>query len=1102
MRIKYALVITCVVAIFLSACQRNYITIDSTNAKGEVPQLGNLTFRFNKALHPDSLLNTWDSTEYLSFEPKIAGRFRWNGPDELVFSPSGPLAPATTYKARFNDELFAYSKYNDIKGDAPAFHTAPLKLDDAQLTWIATGAGNVALPQITLRFNYPVKAEDIRDKLNIEIDGAKTEFTINKTGVTSEVGVRVNSLKPEDRTYDAKITLAAGIKPDKGNNGTNETITQAMTIPSPYVLSISNLEAEHTGTEGIIRLYASQQLSPDNIGNYISFQPALPFVVEYTDFGAILRSDRFNAESSYSLNITKGLHGRLGGTLKEAYSGAVGFGELESQVKFTNSKAVYLSKRGAGNIEVRVTNAPRLKVVISKIYENNLMQALANGYAPREPNDEARFASFQEEGNEGEYTSYMDAMAGDVVYTKEIDTRSLPKSGGGRLLNLSQFEDRLPDAKGIYHVMIRSSEDYWVRDSRFISFSDIGLIAKQGQNKLVVFANSIQSANAINGLTINVYGKNNQLLGTGATNGDGIAEVAINAKAYSGYAPTMIIAKTADDFTYLPFNNTRVNTSRFDVGGKRINATGLDAFVYAERDIYRPGEKLNYALVVRERGWKPAADLPVKIKFLLPNGRELKTFRKGLNEQGATEGSVDISAAAITGSYTMEVYSSNDVLLATQTFMIEEFVPDRIRVSAKLDKPFLRPSETTTLSINAMNFFGPPAANRNYETEIQVKQKQFAAKKYSDYDFTLANQQSFTDKIVKQGITDAAGNASLTFDVPAMYAASGLLAANFYTTVFDETGRPVSRVTSADIYTQDVFYGIRDDGSYYYPLNSTIKFSLVSLSKDGAAVNATAKVTVIKHEYRTVLTRNGNYFRYDSQQEDKVISDKQITIGDKTGYEFIPRSPGDYEIRVYRPDANVYISKKFYSYGSWGGEASSFEVNNEGNVDIELDKEKYSAGDVANVLFKTPFSGKMLVTVERDGLLSHQYLAVEKRTASMKLKLAGEHIPNVYITATLIKPHQVTDMPLTVAHGFQNITVEEGGRKIPVQITAVKNVRSKTKQKVTVKAAPGSYVSLAAVDNGVLQVSGFKTPNPYDFYYQKNALNVAAFDIYPLLFPE
>jgi len=542
MRIKYALAITYVVAIFLSSCKRNYITIDYTNAQGEVSQLGNLSFRFNKALHPDSLLNDWDSTKYISFEPAIEGRFRWNGPEELVFSPSQPLAPATTYKVKFNDELFAYSKYNDVKSNAVSFYTAPLKLEDAQLTWIAASeSSNAALPQIILRFNYPVKVDDIKEHLKVEVDGVKSEYTSTNTGTASEVGIRLSALKPEDRSYDAKIILDAGIRPEKGNNATKESITQSMTIPSPYVLNVSNLEAEHTGTEGIVRLYTSQQLNAENITNYISFEPALAYTVEYTDFGVVLSSDKFNAENSYGLTINKGLRGRLGGTMKENYQGAIGFGELEAGIKFTNSKAVYLSKRGAGNIEVQVTNTPRLRVIISKIYESNLLQATANGYEPRDgdvPQDVPEVTL----NYEAEYTSSMDAMAGDVIYSKDIDTRSLPKSGSGRLLNISQFEDRLPDAKGIYHVMIRSSGDYWVRDSRFISFSDIGLIAKQGQNKMLVFANSIKTANTINGVTVNVYGKNNQLLGTGATNGDGVAEINITGKNYSGYAPAMIIA--------------------------------------------------------------------------------------------------------------------------------------------------------------------------------------------------------------------------------------------------------------------------------------------------------------------------------------------------------------------------------------------------------------------------------------------------------------------------------------------------------------------------------------------------------------------------------
>jgi len=142
------------------------------------------------------------------------------------------------------------------------------------------------------------------------------------------------------------------------------------------------------------------------------------------------------------------------------------------------------------------------------------------------------------------------------------------------------------------------------------------------------------------------------------------------------------------------------------------------------------------------------------------------------------------------------------------------------------------------------------------------------------------------------------------------------------------------------------------------------------------------------------------------------------------------------------------------------------------------------------------------VTMETDHILSYQYVEVSKRTASVNLKLTGDHVPNVYITATLIKPHEISDIPLTVAHGFQNVTVEEKSRKIPVEIVSKKNVRSKTHQRITVKASAGSFVTLSAVDNGVLQISDFETPDPYGYFYQKKALQVTAYDLYPLLFAE
>ncbi|MBA4166615.1 MAG: alpha-2-macroglobulin family protein, partial [Chitinophagaceae bacterium] len=727
-----------------------------------------------------------------------------------------------------------------------------------------------------------------------------------------------------------------------------------------------------------------------------------------------------------------------------------------------------------------------------------LLSSKRYGYYPKDSRSSGDEDNYYADDNESD-----NLTMGDVIYEKEIDTRSLPQVGNSRLFQFN-IEDRLPDFKGIYHIKVRSSKDYWVSDSRFISVSDLGLIAKEGRDKLTVFANSIQTAGPLEGVNIIAYGNNNQVLGIGATNTDGVAEIAYTRKEFAGFRPAMVIAKTESDFNYLPFNTTKVNTSRFETGGKQSNSTGLDAFVYAERDIYRPGEKVNFSVIVRNRDWQTPGELPLKLKFLLPNGKELKTFRKTLNEQGSVEGNVDISTAAITGSYTLEVYTSNDVLLGNKNFSIEEFVPDRIKVTAKLDQPSLQPGTTAKLSVNAINFFGPPASNRNYEAEIQIKSKYFSPKKYERYDFSIENQGLSLDKVVREGKTDELGNAAELYEVPAMFRNSGLLQANFYATVFDETGRPVSRSVSADIFTQPVFFGVAEDGFSYYPLNQQVKFPVVALDKDEHVLSgAKAVVKMIRHEYKTVLSKSGNYFRYESQEEDKLLSEQTITVsGGNTFYAFVPRSPGNYELRISLPDAAGYVSKKFYSYGSWGGDNNSFDVSTEGNVDIETDRAAYKTGETAKVLFKAPFDGKMLVTVENDKVISHQYVNVEKRSASIDLKIAAEHLPNIFITATLIKPHGVSDIPLTVAHGFQNVKVEERTRLNRVEIVAAKTTRSATTQQVTVKAAPGSFVTLAAVDNGVLQVTDFKTPDPYDYFYSPRALEVDAYDLYPYLFPE
>ena len=1090
------LFITAALLLVVSSCNRTVVSMDATTAKNEVPQLGNLTFHFSDALVPDSILNRWDSTAFVSFEPSIKGQFRWERPDELVFSPSKPLPPATSFKAVLNNVILRQSKFGRLKKEEDlVFRTPDLNLESNNIAWVLQDENtNAAAPQIDLYFNYPVSPGLIKEKLKIEVNGKPADFMLQTLSANSKITVRVLNIKAVDKEYDSKIFIDKGLLPEGGTNSTNEPFEIKSIIPSPLVLNINDVVPDHNGTTGTISVRTSQPVVVASLASAISFTPVIKFTAEPTEDGFTITSENFDMAKSYELKIVKGLRGRIGGVLKDGYNNSFAFGALEPSISFANSKGIYLSAQGLKNIEVKLTNVPKVKVIISRIYENNLIAAARYGYNARET----------VKNNEDDYNNRQnDATFGDVVYEKEIETRLLPKYGQSNLFTFD-IAERLPDFKGIYHISIRSKKDYWISDNRFISMSDIGLIAKEGNDKMVVFANSIRTASAMNGVNLFVYGSNNQLLGTGATNVDGVAEIIYTRKEFAGFRPAMIIAKTATDFNYLPFTQTKVELSRFDAGGKHSNSTGLDAFIYAERDIYRPGETVNFSVIVRNPVWKSPGEVPLKLKFLQPNGKELKTFRKTLNEQGSVEGNITISPVAITGSYSLELYTSNDILLSAKSFMIEEFVPDRIKVKAELDKPSLKPGETADLHINAVNFFGPPASNRNYETEIQTKQKSFSVKKYDRYNFNLANQNSFFDKVVREGKTDQNGDAHESFKVPDTYNNIGILRATFFATVFDETGRPVSRSASADIYTQNVFLGLGEDESGYYPLNQSINFPIIAVNKNEALLNnAKAEVKVIKHEYRTVLAKSGNYFRYNSQKQDKLISGNTVSVsGEKTFYSFAPRIPGEYEVRVSLPGVNNYVSRSFYSYGNWGGQNSSFEVNTEGSIDIQTDKSSYLSGENAKVLFKTPFSGKMLVTMETDKVVSYQYVNVDKRSVSLDLKLAAAYVPNVYITATLIKPHDVSDIPLTVAHGFQSITVEEKSRKLAVEIIAAKAVRSRTHQKVTINSAPGSFITLAAVDNGVLQVSDFKTPDPYDYFYAKKALEVGAFDMYQLLLPE
>lgn len=1084
------------ILIALTACSgEKKIRLTDKNFSEEIEPKTMLSFTFSDDMVPDSLVGVWSDVGYLKFDPKIDGKFHWQSKNTLVFAPNTEFKPATTYTVKFTSEVFNYVKKKKYTGDKEfTFHTPYLKVLSTRAYWDASTDASGGI-KVDVDFNYAVQPQEVAKLLNIKIDKESKDFQLLTEETSGTISVLVKGVKREDKDYTLEISLDKGLAPQSGTEKMNSTYVEQFDIPSPFKLEIVDVQANHDGTEGIVTLYTTQEVVAENIRKYITISPAVKYTVDIQQGYFLLKSEDFDISQQYEITIQKGLTGKVGGELKFDYTQPLSFGQVQPTIRFYDQKEFYVSGKGSRNIQVSIINVDKVKVRITKIYENNIISYLNNS--------SSYYYDYDYEYDDYYYYSYRDAGdLGDVIYEKEIETATLPRKGSNRVLTLD-FEDKLAENKGIYVIDINSPEEYYLRASRMVAISDIGLIAKEGKNNITVFANSIKTARPLSGVTVRFIGRNNQVAFETKTDADGVAEYAYSELKASGFETFIISAQLENDYNVIPIERTRINTSRFDVGGKWLNTSNLEAFIYGDRNLYRPGETVNITAIVRDYSWKSPGNVPVVLRLVAPNGKTFKTIRKVLNNFGSFDSQIEMPATAQTGSYMAYLYTGNDVLIGSETVKIEEFMPDRIKVDVSLNQENYKPGETIEVDIAAMNFFGPPASDRNYEVEMSTQRTYFHPKKNREYNYSIEGAYSSFSNEFRQSSTNADGEASELFEIPVEYKNMGTLGSDIFVTVFDETGRPVNRLKHLTIYTQDVFYGIKTD-DYYTKTGQPVKYGLIAVDKDGNELTGVdAKIKLIRHEYKTVLSNSGGYFRYRSEKVEKVLQDKVMKInGTSTVFSFIPDLSGEYELRISAPGVSTYVRNTMYAYG-WGSTSySSFKVDNEGQIDIEPDKEKYNVGDKATILLKAPFTGKILVTLETDKVIDHFYIETDKRAASFTVDIKEEYLPNVYVSATLFRAHEVSDIPLTVAHGYASLKVDNPAYKMPLTIEAVEKSRSNTKQTIKVKSKPNTALTIAVVDEGILQVAGYATPNPYDFYYQRRALRVNTSNVYPYLFPE
>ncbi len=1077
----------------------------------EIDPTQNLVFSFDEPVVPASQGGRWDTTRYVQFEPAIKGKFKWvNDGRELVFSPLEPFRPSTAFSASLRSAALPSGKQK-LTLTRSKFHTPFLELTGAQVFYgRSSRASGTAELRANVLFNYPVRPADLRPRLHLTQNGRPVAFTLTAAEPDRTLALTLN--QEVDTGQPLHVEIDPGLKAVAGSQPTAAPLQADAEVPDQQTLQVRELTGQVLNGQAVVTLLTNQPVSVADIQPLLKVEPAVPYEIEALESGLLLRGG-FEVGRDYQVSITPGLRGALGGQLVESFNQTVSFGSSEPSISFASTdKALYLGANGTRNLGLRINEVENVQVTIAKVYASNIQEILrADRQYGYDSDDEG-------EGGEGEYSEghsyqYYDLEnRGDVLFTRTYATAGLAKENGLRLLNLSlkDLEFSAP-LKGLYVVRVQDTEHLWLREDKLVALTDLGVIAKQNASgEAVVFLNSLRTARPVSGATVRFISTNNQLMGTATTNGQGVARY--DSVMGSRLKLGMITATQGSDFTFLSLPKSRVETSRFEVGGLTSNAAHYQAFLYGDRDLYRPGDTIHTNVVVRTDDWRtPPAGLPVKVRLLLPTGKEYASLGEKLSATGAVESRFILPATVMTGLYSLEVLTGNDVLLTSKQVSVEEFIPDRMKVTVTAAPTILRPAQTVTASILAQNLFGPPAAGRKFEVEFSLKEKTFSAPKYPDYSFQLRsgtgrNASALSgiterfQKEVREGETDAGGRGTAAYTLPDVRDL-GTLEGVAFATVFDETGRPVNRLATFEVQTQAVMFGIQAPGELV-STRQEVPLKMVALTPAGKPIRAQAQVQIVRLLWETVLERQGGRLVYNSQKREQVLQNQLVDVATDSQLAFTPAYSGEYEVRLFRPGAESYVAAHFYAYGHGDTAGNSFEVNNEGEVTIEADKPKYEPGETAQLLLKTPFPGRVLVTVERNRVLDHFYVDTDQKSAQVRVPIRTGYAPNVYVTATAIRPITDNSLPLTVARGFVPLTVEKPGTHLAVALKAASLSRSQTFQTIEVRTAPKAQVTLAVVDEGILQRKDYRTPDPYGYFYQKRALEVSAFDIYPFLLPE
>ncbi|MDM9620635.1 alpha-2-macroglobulin family protein [Rhizobium sp. S96] len=695
--------------------------------------------------------------------------------------------------------------------------------------------------------------------------------------------------------------------------------------------------------------------------------------------------------------------------------------------------------------------------------------------------------------------------SGELVWQGAIDiANDLNKD----VVTSFPVDEALPERKPGVYVLTATApnapdQDWNSQATQWFVVSDIGVTTYAGTDGLNVFARSLATAKPMAGVFLQLLAKNNEVLGTATTDDNGRAIFTAGLiRGTAALTPAVITAKNGtSDYVFLDMTRAGFDLSDRGVTG-RASPGAIDVLTWTERGIYRVGETVHASALARDTDGKAIENLPLTFIFLRPDGVEDRRIVSQTSNIGGYTIDFAVQDNAMRGTWTMNVHTDpKGSPIATKSFLVDDFVPDRTDMEIKTEAKVIGPDTPATINISGKYLYGAPAAGLTLEGDVVIKPTR-QADAFPGYFFGLADEEASED--TRQSIEglpdlDENGEGVTELTVGDLPATTQLLNATVYIRMQEAGGRAIERSLVLPVKNQGPMIGIKPEFTELGE-NSLANFTVIGVSANGQKQDMKGlrwRLYKLNRDYQWY--RDGTAWKYEPVYTAEQVGNGNVDASMDGAKISSAVQWGRYRLEVESTDTDGPTSSVEFDAG-WFVQAASTETPD--GLEIALDKDSYKVGDTAKLKVTSRYAGELMIAAGTETLVAVHNASIGDKGGEVDIPVTADWGAGAYVTATLFRPGDAQDshMPMR-AIGVKWLKVDPADRALQVKIDAPEKMLPRGSLPISLAVAGAganedAYVTVAAVDVGILNLTRYDPPNPEDWYFGQRQLGLEIRDLY------